>query len=185
MNSSNYYENKIKLSFKTLTEKIIFARNYIEDFTKELKVFVYTNKIIPFDEHQNAQDLIHSVRDDIMNTMREERYAIHEYILSGLVENTHVKSELETYKKERELYYSSHDYALRVLLSGNHHPRFTINTQTMKEQCSICNKKHVAHIALKLECGHEFGRACFNSWCDSCMLRGVDITCPNCRKTDV
>lgn len=185
MNSSRYYEGKVRLSFKTLTEKIIFARKYIEVFTEKLKIFVYTNQIIPFDEHQDAQDLIHSVRDDIMNTMREERYAIHEYILSGLAENIQFKSEIETFQKERELYYNSHDYALRVLVSGNHHPRLTIATQTMKEPCTICTKKHVTHRALKLECGHEFGRACFNSWCDSCMLRAVDITCPICRKADV
>ena len=184
-NTATYYESKAKLCIKALIEKIQFARKFIEDHTEKLKVNVYTNKILEFDEYAAAQQLIYSVRNDIMNSIRDDRFAINEYVLEGLVDNIQLKSELDEYQQERELYYKAHNFATNVLHASNHHVRFTIDTLHMKEQCSICNKKHGKNCALKLECGHEFGRKCFNSWCNSCMLRGVDVTCPICRKINV
>jgi hypothetical protein len=184
-NTDTYYESKAKLCIKALIEKIKFARKFIEDHTEKLKVNVYTNKILEFDEHEAAKQLLYSVRDDIMNSMRDDRYAINEYVLDGLVDNIHLKSELDEYQQERELYYKAHNFATNVLHAGNHHLRFTIDTLRMKEPCSICGKKHGKKCALKLQCGHEFGRECFNSWCNSCMSRGVHVTCPICRKINV
>lgn len=186
MNSSNYYESKVKFSIHKLIEKISFTKYYIETYVEqELKIYIYTIQTISYDKNLEARNHIMDVYDDIRNTIKDEMYAINEYIIAGLVDELNLKSDMAEYKIQREMYYNMHYYASDVLYACNHHTRSIIETQVMTDKCSICFKKHSKHLAIKLECGHEFGTKCFNSWSDSCIEQRADVTCAICRKKNV
>jgi hypothetical protein len=189
INKHNYYIGKILTDFSSLSNKLVFAINYLKNIMEnQLKYYLYTNNQMSQNDYQKVFVLICTVHDDIMVTLKTERIAIDGYVIDGFVNEDDYKhcNEYLTYIEKRNEYFNNNDKVIKMWLSSSHHERFPILTEKMADQCSICLKKHGKSCAVTLSCNHTFGKKCFNKWIDTCIeINKQQVTCPHCRKLHI
>jgi hypothetical protein len=188
IDSRTYLLSKIQKDFLSLSDKIEFSSNFIQQkIMKKMEQYIHSNIQMPDGEYSKVFSLIINVHDDIILTINNEIKLIKGYFTDGLVESDDCKLNYahNKYLEKRTEYFNIHEKAIKMCESSLHKERKQINTSIMQEPCSICSAKHGKAHALILSCGHSFGIKCFNKWADVCINNNNNVNCPLCRELNV